>query len=72
MINLKDLIHKTVNGEAQPSFTEIIAEDNQKVLTAEVFLKEGFPMILFCIYLNGEGEYAGNTLDAAVEEFNKL
>lgn len=73
MIRVEDFIHGVSDdGDSIPSFTRVLAEDRNKKLTAEVYLRESFPAVLFCIYLNGEGEYAGNTLDEAIDEYNSL
>jgi len=72
MIKISDLLYQCKNGDFKPSFTHVLAEEDHKKLTAEVFLKEDYPTVLFCIYLNDEGEYAGNTLNEAVDEYNKL
>lgn len=72
MINISDLLCQCESGDLKPSFIHVIAEEDHKKLTAEVFLKEDYPAVLFCIYLNEEGEYAGNTLNEAIDEYNKL
>ena len=71
MLKVSDFLYQCEEGDSVPSFTHVLAEEGKKRLTLEVFLKEDFPVALFCIYLNGEGEYAGNTLDETIDEYNK-
>lgn len=73
MIENKDIIHKAIeDGNSIPSFTNKIAEVGTTTLTADLFLTEEYPVVLFCIYIDGKGDFASNTLDAAVDEFNRL
>ena len=73
MITVNDFMKQRPD---EPTFTQVLAEEHvaqgYKKLTMETFMREDFPVVLFCIYLDCEGEYAGNVFSDAVDEFNKL
>lgn len=76
-LDLKDLLHGlNSEGEPEASFTNLIAQFSDdhvdKKLTAELFLKDEFPAVIFCVYNRGEGLFASNTLDEAVAEYNAI
>ena len=83
MINSPDIyLHELTNngtdgdGNEMPfnvvTLASYMGDGMNKQLTIETHLRAEWPVVMFCVYSNREGLFASDTLDVAVEAYNKV